>query len=72
MVSLTETHHKNTKNMINITIRKEGLDLSMETLAMMRRVVAKVEKQVACVMVIEEAKASQEPQKKLKKSPFSA
>ena len=58
--------------MINITIRKEGLDLSMETLAMMRRVVAKVEKQVACVMVIEEAKASQEPQKKLNKSPFSA
>ena len=58
--------------MINITIRKEGLDLSTETLAMMRRVVAKVEKQVACVMVIEEAKASQEPQKKLKKSSFDA
>ena len=72
MVSLTETHHRNTKNMINIAIKKEGLDLSMETLAMMRRVVAKVEKQVACVMVIEEAKASQEPQKKLKKSQFSA
>jgi hypothetical protein len=57
---------------MNITIKREGLDLSMETLAMMRRVVAKVEKQVACIMVIEEAKASQEPQKKLKKSPFGA
>jgi hypothetical protein len=57
---------------MNITIKREGLDLSMETLAMMRRVVAKVEKQVACIMVIEEAKASQEPQKKLKKSLFSA
>jgi hypothetical protein len=57
---------------MNITIKREGLDLSTETLAMMRRVVAKVEKQVACVMVIEEAKASQEPQKKLKKSLFDA
>lgn len=46
--------------------------LSTKTIAQIRKAIAEIEKQVACVMVIEEAKASQEPQKKLKKSPFSA
>ena len=56
----------NTKKMITI-----NPILSEKTISQIRKVIAKVEKQASCVMVIEELQASQEPkkiEKKLKKS----